>query len=400
MTASEALRGVAVYNPDLLNKGELIAHFVARRPLLQRLLDDLRRSTHSGNNQQHLIVGQRGMGKTTLLRRLRYAVEDDEELGREWLPLTFPEEQYNVARLSDFYMNCADAVGDALEALGRRDEAHALDDALDGIHGLDESERSRAALRLLLESADRLGKRLLLLVDNIELVLDRLKDQQWAVRELLSSEKRLLLVGASAEALEATYDYSQAFYDFFRVHEMRGLTEDETRDVLRNLAQLHGAGNVERILDDDPARVRALHVLTGGNPRTVVLLYGILASGGDGDVRSDLERLLDLCTPLYKARFEALPMQSQQIVDLLALHWDPISAGELAELARLDVNAVSSQLNRLAQQGLVEKVAYHPSSKTGFQIAERFFNIWYLMRASRRIRQRLICVLSAGVLDL
>lgn len=390
MTDTETLRGIAVYNPDLLSKDELVAHFVARRPLLERLVDDLRRSTRSGNNQQHLIVGQRGMGKTTLLRRLRYAVEDDEELRRTWLPLTFPEEQYNVARLSDFYMNCADAVGDVLEADGRRDDAHALDAALDDIHALEEGARVRAALQLLLASADRLGKRLLLLVDNIELILGRLKDDQWAIRELLSAEKRLMLVGASAEAIEATYDYGAAFYDFFRIHELHGLTEVETREVLRSLARLHKAAEVERILDEDPARVRALHVLTGGNPRTIVLLYGILAGGGDGDVRSDLERLLDLCTPLYKARFESLPAQSQQVVDLLALHWDPIRAGDLAELARLDVNVVSSQLNRLAQQGLVEKVAYHPSTKTGFQIAERFFNIWYLMRASRRMRQRLL----------
>jgi len=34
------------------------------------------------------------------------------------------------------------------------------------------------------------------------------------------------------------------------------------------------------------------------------------------------------------------------------------------------------------QQGVVEKVELPADSKTGFQMAERFFNIWYLMRAS------------------
>lgn len=55
----------------------------------------------------------------------------------------------------------------------------------------------------------------------------------------------------------------------------------------------------------------------------------------------------------------------------------------------MDVNAVSAQLARLVNQGVVQKVPYDQEKKTAFQIAERFFNIWYLMRASRRVRRRL-----------
>lgn len=381
------LHGVAVYNPDLLSKQELIAHFVARRSLLDRLVEDLGRE---GVTQHHLILGQRGMGKTTLLRRLRHAVEDDPALDRQWIPLTFPEEQYNISRLSDFYVNCIDALGDALEQRGRHAEARKLDAAVASLPDRDEPERAAQALDILLSQADKLGRRLLLLVDNLELILDRLKQHQWGIRDLLSAEKRLLLVGASSAPMEITYKYKEPFHDFFQLHELRGLTEEETREVLLRLARLDQAVAIEKIIAEDPARIRTLHLLTGGNPRTIVLLYGVLSQGTDGDVRSDLERLLDQCTPLYKARFESLPAQAQQIVDALAIHWDPITAGELAGTIRLETNTVSSQLNRLAQQGVVEKVAYHPSTKTGFQIAERFFNIWYLMRASRRVRRRLI----------
>src|SRR5437879_3581955 len=101
----EPLRGVAIYNPGLLSKQELIGLWVARQPLLELLLEDLRRVGPEDHAQHHLLIGQRGMGKTMLLRRLRYAIEDDAQLDREWLPLVFPEEQYNVVRLSDLYAN-------------------------------------------------------------------------------------------------------------------------------------------------------------------------------------------------------------------------------------------------------------------------------------------------------
>jgi hypothetical protein len=54
-----------------------------------------------------------------LLRRLAYAIEEEPMLREVWLSLTFPEEQYNIARLSDFWLNCTDALSDLLESTGQ-----------------------------------------------------------------------------------------------------------------------------------------------------------------------------------------------------------------------------------------------------------------------------------------
>ena len=176
--ASERLITLAVYNPDLLNKEDLIRGFVARKTLLDRLLDDLRRETRDDTPPQpYLILGQRGLGKTTLLRRLAYAIEDDPDLGAAWMPLVFPEEQYNVATLSDFWLNCVDALGDAIERGGNPAAYRALDARVEGMPRA-EPERRRQALELLLAEADRLGKRLMLLIDNIDIVFDRLGEEQ------------------------------------------------------------------------------------------------------------------------------------------------------------------------------------------------------------------------------
>jgi tetratricopeptide (TPR) repeat protein len=389
MTPDLPLQGVAIYNPHLLSKDELVEQFVARRPLLERILKDLRSDARP---EHRLLVGPRGMGKTTLLRRIYFAIEDDLSLSATWLPLAFPEEQYSIASLSDLYLNCVDALSDTLDRMGRREEAAALDRARDALPARDEAARAKGALGLLLRAADDVKRKLVLLVDNIEMVLDRLQKEkeQWKVRELLSTESRLLLIGASVAASNDLFEHGAAFYNFFRVHELRPLGEDEAKEVLLHLADVCKTPAVARVVREEPVRVRTIRTLAGGNPRTLVQLYTVLAQSTEGDARSDLDRLLDQCTPLYKARFEALSQQAQKIVDALAIHWHPMTSAELSGAARLDSNVVSSQLTRLMRDGVVEAVGTPSETKAAYQVAERFFNIWYLMRASRRVRQRLV----------
>lgn len=380
------LKRPALYNPGLWNAAEVRTYYIARTSLLERQLGDLRREVPGSQPQHRLIVGQRGMGKSTLLRRLAIGVEDDAQLEKQWLPLIFPEEQYNVTSLSDFWLNCLDALGDLQEARGDHVMAATIDAEVERIGRSD----SDSALQVLLHIAGGLQRRLLLLVDNIDLILDRIKRQDWGLRDVLQGHPEILLIGASSRALEATYDYGAAFYDFFKIDELRGLSEDEMRETILTLARLRGANDVVDCIVSDPGRIPVLHALTGGNPRTAVLLYGALLKGVDGDACSDLEALLDEVTPLYKARFDELPTQAQQLLDKLALNWDPITARGLADLLGWPVNLVSAQLDRLAGSGVVEKVKFGSGKRIAFQVGERLFNIWYLMRASRRVRRKLM----------
>jgi hypothetical protein len=391
----ESLHGVALYNPHLLSKDELKRDFVARRAQFDSLVADLRSRTTS-TPQHHLILGQRGMGKSTLLRRIAYEIQDDAELNAAYIPLLFPEEQYNIKHLGDLWLNCLDALSDALEAEGNKQQSDALDAAIESAHRSSPGDLEDAARTVLFTSAKRLGRRLVLLLDNADVVFDRIKEADWALRDAISKSDALVLIGASSNAIEHTHRYGQAFYDFFRVTRLGGLQDEEARDVLLALADRQGNEEVRRIVVETPERVAAVRTLAGGNPRTIATLYGILAASTHGDVRGDLEMLLDRHTPLYKARFEVLPDQAQQVVDALCILWDPARASDVAEHVGLELNKVSAQLDRLVTDGIVEKVL-SVDKKTGrrskrhaFQISERFFNIWYLMRASRRVRRKLI----------
>jgi len=384
------LLGLAVYNPAILSDAAFLASFVARGDLVERLLGRLAEIGADGLASHHLILGQRGMGKTSILRRLAIGVRDTPALSTVLLPLSFREEQYNVHNLHVFWCNCLDALGDWFERTGQPEQAAAVDREVALLTGGKPDPEGDEALEVFRRWVRQEGRRPLLLLDNLDIILAGLSRQQWSLRRVLQQAGGIVVVGASAAYLEATADREAAFYDFFQVTVLERLDQDELLTCLRRLAITRGdqGVKVQTLLDTDPGRIRTLYDLTGGNPRTLTLLYLLLETDTDGDVLGDLERLLDQVTVLYKARVEDLAPQTRVVLDAVALAWNPVIAADLATATGLPTTTVSTQLDRLQKDGVVEKVSVSTSSRAAFQVSERFFNIWYLMRHGPR-RQRL-----------
>ncbi len=372
------------YNPGFLGRDAVVAQFVARERELARVLEDLR-DLRVGHHV--LVTGTRGMGKTTLLRRVEAEVARDPTLS-SWLALKFPEEQYNVRTVADFWVNCLDAMADAFEGAGRTEEARALDA---DIAALPDADTSRETDALALLATYAAGRHLLLLVDNLDLLAERLDG--WKLRAVLSDPGRdLTIVGATSGDALFTADYGKPFLDFFSVVPLDPLTFQEAKDLLHKLATRDSAAGLLELLERDEGRFYGLFTLSGGNPRTLTQLYVVLSrpDAKERDIEGDLEHLLDQVTPLYKAKFEQLPTQSQQVLDAVAVHWAPVLASTVADAMRMEVTQVSAQLSRLQKLGWVQKVELPDTSKSGFQVAERFFNVWYLVRTSRRMRKKLM----------
>lgn len=386
------LLDLAFYNPTQLKDDDFLTGFVARQQLVAKILARLGEISPTNLAQHRLIVGQRGMGKTSLLRRIAIGVRDTPALAGVLLPLRFREEQYNVHNLHIFWCNCLDALADWLEAGGQAELADQLDREVAALDSREDDSEGSVALALFKEWMKRQARRPLLLLDNIDLIFNGLKEKQWSLRRALQEAGGIVVIGASAGFLEAVAAPKAAFYDFFQVDVLERLSREALLASLRHLAAERGeAGKkVTALLARDPGRIHTLYDLTGGNPRTLVMLYLMLEVSDEDDLMRDLERLLDQVTPLYKARVEDLPAQSRVVFDAVALTWNPVTAAEVATVSGLETATVSTQLDRLQKDGILEKVALVTTSRAGFQVSERFFNIWYLMRhASRRQRSRL-----------
>ncbi len=400
MTASPqkiSVSQLTLYNPARLNDAEIVNAFVARKPVFGRVLADIAAEKPNSRAQHHLIVGQRGMGKSMLLARLASELRTSEELSKHFVPLVFAEEQYTVDRLSKFWLNCLDALADASERVGNTRESDRIDALVRSLKlqlaGAAEKDEApaRAALGAFLQATESAGKRPVLLVDNLQLVFERIASiQQHALRELLMRPGGPILVGASPSPPPESQDYGAAFFDHFKTHYLRALSSDEMRKLMLKLADTTDRTDVRDKVLTHPKRLKVLRDLTGGNPRTVVALFLLFAEDFSASVLADLENLLDRVTPLYKARIEELSEQQQVVVSAIADHWAPITARAVSETTGLPISSISAQLDRLERIGFVERVEIFGQASGGCQIAERFCNLWFLMRSASRRQRRAV----------
>ena len=371
----------ALYNPALLKPEDLLAQFTARLPMLETLLGVIR-GNKSGQPQQHcLLIGARGMGKTTTLWAIAHRVSRDPTLSKDWQPVVFDEESRRVGDLADFWLECIRQWEHATRSPG------IMADQLLMEAPADIEDRAREAFLKLVDQSHR---RALLLIDNLNDVLSSISDPEplHRLRAFLMEDSRVMVIGGATRYFDEITAVDQPFYDFFRCFELRPLTSDEMESCLLALARSRGDASIEKTLQERRGTVRSLHLLTGGNPRLVKTFYRLIAEGLRGDIRADLERLMDEFTPYFKAIVDALPVQQQRIFDAVALAWDPVEVASVATVTRLPSNQVSAQLRSLVKAGLLGEAAGGPKRKT-YLLADRFSNIHYLMRHGRAARNRL-----------
>jgi tetratricopeptide (TPR) repeat protein len=390
-----SLHQLSLYNTGRMSAEQIIAAFAARQQQLDRIVADLATEKPKSRAQHHLVIGQRGMGKTMLLARIAAELRNDSALSARFVPLVFVEEQYAVDRLSKFWLNCLDSLADARELANDADGVKEIDSTVARLTDAgmraakDDQPFADEVYEAFVQLAKAGGKRPVLLVDNLQLVFERLDSgQQHSLRELLMRPGSPILIGASPSPPSPTTDYGAAFYDQFKVHYLRPLDESEMRSLLVHLAETAERDDVRQRVLQHPARLTVLRQLTGGNPRTVLTLFFLYAEDFAPSVFGDLEGLLDRVTPLYKARFEELTPQQQVVASAIANRWDPVTAASLATVTGLPASSISAQLDRLEKTGVVERTELFGETSTGYQLAERFFNIWFLMRSASRRQRR------------
>lgn len=359
------------------DKTSLIDSFVVRTKVFSNIISEIKSSKLNKPEQNYLIIGQRGAGKTTLLYRIKYAIEDDLKLSSVIIPIMLSEEQYNLLEL----MNLWETIADNL------DEYEGFGDLYGEIEKQSENKlfNESTAYELIEKALKKQEKKIIVFIENVDVFFKKIGSKgQKRLREILSSSSRIRLISSSTTHFDGVVNNSDAFYDFFKIIQLDGLSKDESKKLLYKLAeQKNELGNIENIIKAHPRRLESLRRLTGGNPRIISYLFHIFLDNENGKAIVDLYKLLDDITFLYKAELDQLSAQQQKVIDGIARNWDAISTKEIAQKTKIDSKQVSSILNILEKNQIVEVISTSTKNNL-YRIKDRFLNIWYLMRFGKK----------------
>ncbi len=377
-----------LYNPNEMPEEEVKATFVARQHLVDELLSLIEQQPDGAGVQHVVIIAPRGMGKTTVLLMVQFAVRDS-GLSARWQTVKFPEESYGIYDLADLWIEVLDHLATATSDEALREKIASLK-----IKYPDNDDLQEAALAVIKDWRKKHGRRLVLLVDNFDMILEQINDERdnARLREVLMNDGTIMLAGGATTFFHEARAYDQPLYNFFKIYDLERLKFEEMQDLLRRRAEADGRTDFEAKLQANIARLRTLEYFTGGNPRLVIMLYRVVTLSDLTDARRGLEKLLDEATPFYKHKTESLPPQQRKILDYIAREssrtFEGVTPTQVAEATRMTANQASAQLKRLAELGYVQTANLRRRS-TFYVLSERLYAIWYKMRFGRDARQRM-----------
>ena len=356
------------YNPGFLTDDELISSFCVRIGEFESIIETLG-DTGASSNAHTVVIGPRGSGKTHLLLRIAAEVRRETALAGLF-PIVFAEESYEVATTGEFWLECLGLLAEQAPAAERDDLRLSYND-LRSMPLEDDRALAERCLGSLLDFADRQGKRLLLVVENLNMLFAEMADPYmgWRLRKTLQTEPRIFLLGSATSRFAEIDHPEHALYDLFRVVTLHPLDTGEC-EALWSTVSGQPAGTQP---------VRPLQILTGGNPRLIAVIAGFETAYSFRELMDNLLDLVDEHTEYFKSHLDALPQQERRVYLALARLWKPATAREVAQLARVDVHKCSAQLNRLVDRGAVA-IEGGTARRRQYYLTERMYNIYYLLR--------------------
>ena len=308
-----------------------------------------------------------------LLARVAAELRTNTDLSRYLLPVRFMEESLEIFDVADFWLECLfylareSAVGDP-ELTRELRETHSALAARGRGEELIEA-RARAAV---LNAADRLGKQLVLMVENLQdLCGDVDEDFGWKLREALQSQPEIMLLATATSRFKGLDDATQPFFELFRTLGLDPLAIEECQRLWHVVS---GDAVGER-------EVRPLQILTGGSPRLLVYVADFARHGSLRQLMEQLVTLIDEHTEYFRTHLEGFAKTERRVYLATIDLWQPSTTGEITARARLDVRIVSNMLGRLVHRGAV--MYEGTGRKRRYSAVERLYGIYYKLRRER-----------------
>ena len=341
------------FTPDKMDGVDLEAIHVGREGLLEGMLERIRNIIRIGGTMNVIFTGQRGIGKTHMLRMISYKLSND------IVSVTFAQEEYSISTIDGFFSRVLDVIG----------EEH---------DGVDPTYHARSVLKKYRAE----GRPVVIFAENLQMLFVQMESDLGKLRSIIQEDESFFIIGSALTVFDQVSSMSAPFYNFFEINMIDGLTVGEIEDLIQK--RLRSKKALADRISANERKLDGLRMLTGGNPRLIHMLCDeMIGKNTPWDLEDGLTTLLDQMTPMYQTRMESMSVETRKIFDTLAMADGPLTPTELARMIQAKSTIITAQLARMKNDGLVEPVKFRKKKETRYQITERLYRMWREFRGSQ-----------------
>jgi len=357
--------GAKSVNPEILE-----SLLTGRDKTADFLENKVQTVVENGDNQFILVIGQRGMGKTHLLKVLHsriwhYSLEDRLTIAY------FAEEEYGVANFFDFLLRVLNSFIKWYE----KDE-EILKNKLEKLQETSFANQLNYLEKIIKEYIN--NKPLLIITENFGDILEQMgQEEQGRLRAWLYENNNVSII-ASSQSVSDNFDREdRPFYGFFTPYYLKSLSFEESYSFLISIAEIEKNDKlVEHLKTKGKPQVRAIYDLVKGNHRLLVTFYNFLKTDILAKVSENFIKTINDLKPYYETYIRYLPAQQQKILRYIALSRKPQLGIEISKNCFIEQKSLSKQLSELNRKRLIDIIP-DPSDKRNkfYDISEPLLRI-------------------------
>lgn len=205
------------------------------------------------------------------------------------------------------------------------------------------------------------GKRRFVIIDDLDFFFNRSSfDDQYLLRNYLYQPEAPMLIGALPKVTDALTSYQAPFFEGVRIVYVPSISSD---DILKYYtAPTEKTKRFLALLQYLPPVIRSVKIITD-----------IINMSDNPD--NDLKELINIYAPIYRIKFESLPIYSQKVLIALAKSDGPLTLSQLREITDIPAGNLSPYLRQLARTQEIRKT---DAEKRGvpYEIPDKLFKLW------------------------
>lgn len=357
--------GAKSVEPELLEQ-----LLFGRRETVNLLQNYVQQIATARQNQQLIIIGPRGSGKTHILRVLFHRI-GKLVTEKKLIVAYFAEEEYGIDSYLDFLIRIINAFKRWYET-----DAASLEERLDVLRETPPARQETLAEQIITEFVGDLP--LLVLTENFDDTLKAIGIKgQNQLRAFLYRHNRISIFATSQALIPDLKKEDKPFYNFFIPIFLEKLNYEDSLALLQQLAAIEGKPElIEHLNNNGKAQIRAIYELVKGNHRLLITFFEFLKADSLASLSTLFIKTMNDLKPYFETFIRYLPPQQQKIIHYLAINRIPKKGTDIAKHCFINDKSISKQMSELQRRRLVD-VLPDPESKRDklYDIAEPLLRI-------------------------